>query len=56
MRVSKDRAPSPSAGILDSQLVKTAMAAIEVGYDAAKRVKGRKQHLLVYFKHLSVQL
>lgn len=48
VRVSEDRDSSPSAAILDSQSVKSATpAAIEVGYDAAKRVKGRKRHLLV---------
>lgn len=48
VRVSEARHPSPSAAILDSQSVKTATpAAIEVGYDAAKQVKGRKRHLLV---------
>ena len=48
VRVSEDREASPSAAVLDSQSVKTATpAAIEVGYDAAKQVKGRKRHLLV---------
>ena len=48
VRVSEDRQASPSAAILDSQSVKTATpAAIEVGYDSAKRTKGRKRHLLV---------
>lgn len=48
VRVSENRDASPSAAILDSQLVKTATpAAIEVGYDSAKQTKGRKQHLLV---------
>ena len=47
-RVIEDREPSPSATILDSQSVKTATpSAVEVGYDAAKRIKGRKRHLLV---------
>lgn len=48
VRVSEDRQASPSAAILDSQSVKTATsAAIEVGYDTAKHIKGRKRHLLV---------
>ena len=48
VRVSEEREPSPSAAILDSQSVKTATpAAIEVGYDSAKQIKGRKRHLLV---------
>ena len=47
-RVIEDREPSPSATILDSQSVKTAtLSAVEVGDDAAKRIKGRKRHLLV---------
>ena len=47
-RVIEDREPSPSATILDSQSVKTATpSAVEVGYDAAKRIKGRERHLLV---------
>ncbi|PSP13298.1 MAG: hypothetical protein BRC50_07315 [Cyanobacteria bacterium SW_11_48_12] len=47
-RVIEDREPSPSAAILDSQSVNTAtLSAVEVGYDAAKRIKGRKRHLLV---------
>ncbi|NEO65363.1 MAG: transposase, partial [Moorea sp. SIO4G2] len=38
----------PSAAILDSQSVETAtMIHLEVGYDAAKQVKGRKRHLVV---------
>lgn len=48
VRVSQDRAVSASAAILDSQSVKSATpVAIEVGYDAAKQIKGRKRHLLV---------
>lgn len=37
----------PSAANADSQSVKTADKAIESGYDAGKKVKGRKQHILV---------
>jgi transposase len=40
------REESPSAAIIDSQSVKTGAEAREmVGFDAAKRVKGRKRHL-----------
>lgn len=48
VRVSEARQATPSAAILDSQSVKTASAvAVEVGYDAAKHIKGRKRHVLV---------
>lgn len=48
VRVEAGRHPSPSAAILDSQSCKLAtMVSQAVGYDAAKRVKGRKLHLLV---------
>jgi len=42
------RHPDPSAAIMDSQSVKTVEESARVrGYDAHKRVKGRKRHLLV---------
>jgi putative transposase len=37
----------PTAAILDSQSVKSAAHGGDVGYDAAKRIKGRKRHILV---------
>jgi putative transposase len=37
----------PTAAILDSQSVKSAGHGGQVGYDAGKRIKGRKRHLLV---------
>ena len=37
----------PTAAILDSQSVKSDGHGGAVGYDAAKRIKGRKRHLLV---------
>ena len=41
------REPQPGAAIIDSQSVKTgANASGDVGYDAGKKIKGRKRHIL----------
>ena len=48
MRVRLGRDPKPSASIVDSQSLKTTgVGGKERGFDPAKKVEGRKRHLLV---------
>jgi putative transposase len=41
------RTAQPSAGIVDSQSIRTGEGGEDRGFDAAKRVKGRKRHIVV---------
>jgi transposase len=47
VRAQADKRGQPPAAILDSQSVKSDSHGGEVGYDAGKRIKGRKRHILV---------
>lgn len=56
LRAQMGRDPHPSAGIVDSQSVKTTGVGGPRGFDGGKKVNGRKRHLLVATQGLLVHV
>jgi transposase len=47
VRRAEGRDPQPTAAVLDAQSAQSACGGEAIGFDAAKKVRGRKRHLLV---------